>query len=736
MNTPNFVNVALPIPMRQLFSYQLPEGMQVNDGARVLVPFGNRQLVGVVISQASESTFDVSKVKVIISVIDKHPEINAKHLKFIQQCASYYHHPIGDVISHALPTVLRQNQPVPKQAITVWQLTPLAKAKGLAELLTSISKSAVKQSQLLTFIAKQDTLSWPEIRTAGYSKSQLSALTDKKFIEALETFPEKFTWQASLLNSSEKPTLSDGQSLCINAIHAQMNQFYCHLIFGVTGSGKTEIYLQVMERVLAQNKQVLLLVPEIGLTPQTLMRFEQRFKVPIFLHHSGLNDTERLTTWQAAKSGVAAIIIGTRSAIFNQFDSLGLIVVDEEHDASFKQQDGFRYQGRDVAILRAKQENIPILLGSATPSLESLHNALTGKYQLHQLMSRPGLATEAKLSVVDMKQELHDFGLSKTVQATIKKHLARNEQVLMFLNRRGYSPAINCKECHWVAECTRCNRTYTLHKDQQLLICHHCNSQKRLPKQCPSCGSIRLVPLGQGTEQLEEKIAELFEGFSTVRIDRDSTRRKNALATMLKQIANNEHQLLIGTQMLAKGHHFPNVTLVVIVNMDSALFSFDFRATEQMAQLLVQVAGRAGRAEKPGKVLIQSEFPDHPLMQQLIHFGYANFAKHALQERQQALLPPYNFLALVRAEAPNDNAPNKFLRELSKLNLPECKVAGPMPAPIEKRAGKYRFHLLITSANRAALHQACSILINEIANNPWQNKVKYSIDIDPLDLTW
>jgi primosomal protein N' (replication factor Y) len=413
-----------------------------------------------------------------------------------------------------------------------------------------------------------------------------------------------------------------------------------------------------------------------------------------------------------------------------------MIIVDEEHDSSLKQQDTFRYHGRDISILRARQLNIPIILGSATPSFESLQNALSGKYQYHQLRKRAGKSNKAKIELIDVAQQQMEFGLSGTLKHEIKQTLARGEQALIFLNRRGYAPAINCQECHWLCDCQRCDKPYTYHQKQQLLICHHCGSQKRVPKQCPKCGSVRIAPIGQGTEQLEQRISELFPDVSVVRIDRDSTRRKGELTKLLQEITDKKHQLLIGTQMLAKGHHFPDVTLVAVLDGDGALFSFDFRASEQMAQLLIQVAGRAGRASKPGKVLVQTSYPDHPLLQDLVQNGYQHFAKQALVERKQAMLPPFSYQALFRAEANYPSYPEKFLRLLTELVFINCQFSGPVPAAMEKKAGKFRYHLILQAKTRKDLHTAILQLLTAIPNNEWQSKVRWSLDVDPIDLNW
>jgi len=732
-----YIQVAIPVPMRQLFTYQVPETLShptIKVGERVAVPFGSRKVIGIVIDAQAQCNFEPSKVKNIAGRLNDNFNLSQSLVSFLQLCAHYYHHPVGDVFQQALPILLRKIENITLSPPMVWQAH--SPTEDSANILAKLAKKAVKQYALYQIINSRSGISWVELRTLGYSKAQLNALQSKALIVEQEQVVSQFTWQQDTLNQADKLVLSSEQAIIVSAINNALAGFSCHLIDGVTGSGKTEVYLQAMEDVLANNKQVLVIVPEIGLTPQTLSRFEQRFNVPIALHHSGLNDKERLATWLSAQQGSAAIVIGTRSAIFTPLHHLGLIIIDEEHDSSLKQQDSFRYHGRDMAILRARQLDIPIVLGSATPSFESLQNALSGKYSYHQLHNRAGKSNKAKIALIDMNQQQVEFGLSGTLKHEMKQTLARGEQVLLFLNRRGYAPAINCQECHWLAECQRCDKPYTLHQKQQLLICHHCGSQRRIPPQCPSCGSVRIAPLGQGTEQLESRLEELFPDSSIVRIDRDSTRKKGELAKLLQEVSDKKHQLLVGTQMLAKGHHFPDVTLVAVLDVDGALFSFDFRASEQMAQLLIQVAGRAGRASKPGKVLVQSNYVDHPLLQDLVHNGYHHFAHQALTERKQARLPPFTFQALLRADANYPSYPEKFLRVLTQQPLVDCEFAGPVPAAMEKKAGKFRYHLIIQAKSRKELHRGILQLLAQIPSNEWQGKVRWSLDIDPIDLNW
>ncbi|MEW6999655.1 primosomal protein N' [Colwelliaceae bacterium BS250] len=736
---PQYLIVAIPVPMRQSFTYLVPEALiniEFSKGDRVLVPFGRRNLIGVVLDVSNECEYDSKKLKAIVERLPNETKLSPQQIDFLSLCARYYHHPIGDVISQALPVLLRQIKPVDLSPEPCWQINPELSVAQVQEITSKIGKAAAKQKSLVEYINSHGQLTWPEIRMAGFAKSQISALINKTLIVEEQLKSVEFSCQKNSINTDDKLQLSVEQAVIVSAINQQLDSFSCHLIDGITGSGKTEVYLQVIEEVLKLDKQVLVLVPEIGLTPQTLSRFEKRFRVPVVLHHSGLTDNERLQTWHRTKKGEAAIVIATRSGVFTPLAKPGIIIIDEEHDGSLKQQEGFRYHARDLAILRARQLNIPIVLGTATPSLETLQNALTGKYQYHQLTKRAGKSNVASIELIDMAKQQVEFGLSGTLKKAIETTLARGEQVLIFLNRRGFAPAISCQECHWISECKRCNKPYTLHQKQGLLVCHHCGSQKRITPQCGECGSVRIKPLGQGTEQLEQRLVELFPDYSAVRIDRDSTRRKGELAKLLQQVTDKEHQILVGTQMLAKGHHFPDVTLVAVLDVDGALFSYDFRAPEHMAQLLVQVSGRAGRESKPGKVMVQTNFPEHPLLQDLVHNGYQHFARYALIEREQARIPPFGFQALFRAEAGMSFLPEKFLREVSSAGFEQCMVSGPIAAAHEKKAGKFRFHLLLQATDRKYLHIAVQQILHNINHHDAQHKVRWSVDIDPQELTW
>jgi primosomal protein N' (replication factor Y) len=523
----------------------------------------------------------------------------------------------------------------------------------------------------------------------------------------------------------------------VDSVRAAPTGFTAWLLEGVTGSGKTEVYLQLIADQLRDSKQVLVLVPEIGLTPQLVARFQQRFTLPISVLHSGLNDAERWRAWQQAASGTARLIIGTRSAIFTPLKHPGLIVIDEEHDGSFKQQDGLRYSARDLAVWRAHQLAIPVLLGSATPSLESLYNVQQGRYRHLLLPERAGEACHPRMHLLDLRQQPMQDLLSKTLIDAIRHHLDRGGQTLLFLNRRGFAPVLLCHACGWVAACQRCDARLTLHQQQRELRCHHCGSQRRVDAFCPSCGSSELIAIGEGTQRIEQTLQTLFAQHTVLRIDRDSTRRKGALESALDEASSGRAKILLGTQMLAKGHHFPEVTLVAILDADQGLFSSDFRASERMAQLIIQVAGRAGRADRPGEVIIQTHHPDHPLLLQLVQQGYPAFARSALVERQQTGFPPFTSMALLRAEASRAELPRDFLEQARRLaeTRPEPRVQlwGPVAAPMERRAGRYRAQLLIQSPQRNALQRFLDGWIPALESIRQVRQVRWSIDVDPID---
>jgi len=534
-------------------------------------------------------------------------------------------------------------------------------------------------------------------------------------------------------------TLTAPQQNAILTFEKSFNQAHNYLLKGVTGSGKTEVYLQIIQKLVQAGYQALVLVPEIALTPQTLSRFQERFGEWVYPYHSQLTPKLRKKTWLATREGLARIIVGTRSALFLPFSHLKIIIVDEEHDPSFKQQEGFKYFARDMAVLRGQHEKFPVLLGSATPSLETIHNVRKGKYQLLELPERANSACLPTVTCLDVRHKKFIGGLSNQLIHEILQTLKRGEQVLLFLNRRGYSPAFMCFDCGWLAQCHRCETRLTFHQAQNRLICHHCEATHTCYAKCPECGAAKLQPLGSGTERIEEAIQEIFPEFSILRIDSDSTRTKGSFQASLDKIHTNDPMILIGTQMLAKGHHFPNVTLVAIIDADSGLFSTDFRAIERMGQQIIQVSGRAGRGTKPGKVIIQTFHPNHPMMEVLLYKGYWEFAQLLLQERQKTNLPPYSFLALFRAESTKSEYANSFLENLAQLTKQKIQqknivALGPVPAPLARKSGKYRYQLLLNANTRNELQSLLKIILRLIPTISNHNRIRWSLDVDPIDL--
>lgn len=732
------VRIALPVPLNRYFDYLLPETLSVEKGCRVVVPFGHQTQIGIVVDFPQESDLPIEKLKPIQAVLDEVSLFDVEIEKLLHWAANYYHGAIGEVLFNALPVKLRNGEVAERKQPDHFIVTE----KGKIALTTGENKRAKKQEDLLKILAGFNA---PFVKSAEFSASAWKGLIEKDYIAQFEQPYVAQSWQKKLgnrplVNSQNRLVLNKQQTLVVSRL-SYTQGFETFLLNGVTGSGKTEVYLQAIESVLNQGKQVLVLVPEIGLTPQTVQRFKARFHVEIDALHSNLNETERLNAWLRAKNGESAIVIGTRSALFTQFADLGMIIIDEEHDGSFKQQEGWRYHARDLAILRAKNLQIPIVLGSATPSLESIQNAKSGKYVELTLSARAGSSKNVKHQVIDLKTQRVNAGLSDSLLAMMQKHLSQGNQVMLFLNRRGFAPVLLCHECGWMCECEACEKPYTYHQKQRILRCHHCAAQKVVPRQCGHCGSTNLVTTGVGTEQLEQVLAEKFPHYQISRIDRDSTARKGALEAELQAIRQGKSQILIGTQMLAKGHHFPNVTLVAIVNVDSALFSTDFRSEERLAQLYLQVAGRAGRAEKPGEVVLQTHYPDHPLLQVLLNEGYEAFAQSALKLRQTMQLPPFCAQALFRATGKNNEQIVNFLQNLTayfqqktvELGLQGMQILPPFSAPMPKKAGAYRWLLLIQHSSRRLLQQLLAQFEQDKANFAIPSSIRLSLDVDPLE---
>ncbi|HHJ16336.1 MAG TPA: primosomal protein N' [Gammaproteobacteria bacterium] len=730
MTTPELIlEIAVPSPLLRSFDYLAPRaGLHETPrpGSRVLVPFGHRKVVGVLLAVRRHSDVPAAKLKPALKILDREPVLDASLMALLNWTARYYHHPIGETLATALPARLRKPGSLPSLQEQVWRLSAAGRQPDRQP------AHAPRQAQVLERLAQQPQGLAREALPVPLAV--LKTLQDKGWIECVEATPAA----AAVTTVGNGHALTAQQQVAVEAVQAGFGKFQTFLLEGVTGSGKTEVYLRLIEPLLEQQQQVLVLVPEIGLTPQLIERFRQRFAVDIAVLHSGLNDSQRLRAWQRAASGDARLILGTRSAIFTPLKNPGLIIVDEEHDSSLKQQEGLRYSARDLAIWRARQLDIPILLGSATPSLESLYNVQQGRYRLLELPERAGSALAPRMRLLDLRgQGMRDL-LSDTLLQAMRVHLANDGQILLFLNRRGFAPVLLCHACGWVAECLRCDARMTLHQQRGELRCHHCGSQRRIDAFCPACGSSELLGLGEGTERIEQALQEHFPTVPLLRIDRDTTRLKGELEAALNDAESGRARILLGTQMLAKGHHFPAVTLAAILDADQGLFSADFRASERLAQMIIQVAGRAGRADRPGEVMIQTHHPEHPLLRQLVESGYPAFARAALAERAETQLPPCTSMALLRADATQANYPRDFLEAARQLVEPDLneriQLWGPVPAPMERRAGRYRAQLLVQSSQRADLQQLLQTWIPRLDSIPGARRVRWSIDVDPVDM--
>lgn len=732
MSAPLILRIAVPSPLRQCFDYFPPQHNEraLFPGVRVRVPFGRRTLVGVLVEVVEESAVAQPRMRRALEILDAAPLIPAELFRVLNWAAAYYRHAPGEVLPNAFPVSLRREQtPATRLRAARWRVT----AAGAQIDLTHLAR-APRQVALLERLRRYPHGAAAVDLDAAIKvwRPTLAVLIERGWVEALPA--DAITAAPLALQSA--PPLNAAQADAVAQVLAALGQFQTFLLDGVTGSGKTEVYLQLTQRVLERGQQILVLVPEIGLTPQLVERFRQRFNLPIALLHSGLNDRERAHAWRQAQQGVTMIVVGTRSAVFTPLPKLGLIVVDEEHDLSFKQQDGFRYLARDVAVIRAREERIPIVLGSATPSLECLYNVQQGRYRHLILPVRAGVATAPALQVIDVRRQPMRGPISRALLDAMTQHLAAGHQVLLFLNRRGFAPTLLCHACGWIARCNRCDSHLTLHQHSRQMRCHHCGAERPLVETCPACAGTELRAVGAGTERVEEILTELFPGVGIARVDRDSTRRVGALETLFDGIHALRYRILIGTQMLAKGHHFPGVTLVGVLNTDQGLVSADFRAGERMAQLIVQVAGRAGRDTRPGEVLIQTHFPDHPLLRTLLEKGYPAFAQAALHERQEAGLPPYSYLTLMRAEAPQQEAPLRFLNAAREAAgaMRGVQLLGPVPAPMEKRAGRYRAQLLVQCNTRKTLHRFLDEWLPRVEALKVSRQVRWSLDVDPQEL--
>ncbi len=766
LSEPVVLEVAVPVPLRQTFDFLLPSMQHQGDrsitvGARVKVPFGPRKLVGVIVAIKATSDYPQAKLKRAEKIIDDSDIFDAPLWATLNWLSRYYLAAIGEVIETAMPVALRHDVDLMPPNKKTWRLSDIGRSSAIEDLdraplqlaiikrfmgLSSRNSDSSQNSEgsLSSEDFKQDSGGW---------RSAIKALIKKGWIEEYSAAPVlkgphqqldseselEATDGSTVLLTKQQQTAAD---LLTDSIAAA--EFSCSLLYGVTGSGKTEVYFAAMQKVLDLDQQVLLLVPEIGLTPQLVSRVQKHFNgqksnYPVVALHSGLNDSERHLAWWHARRGNAKIVIGTRSAVFTNCANLGLIVVDEEHDGSFKQQDGVRYQARDVAIYRAKQHNIPIVLGTATPSLESYRNALQGRYKLLELKERATNVQLPDIELIDLNRQPANDGLSPAMLEAISSTLVMGKQVMLFLNRRGYAPVLYCKDCSTACHCHRCDANMTIHRRNNLLRCHHCGNESAIPQRCASCQSESLVEVGEGTQRVEDALALRFPAARLLRIDRDSTRRKGELASLLEQARNGEADILLGTQLITKGHDFPWVGTVGILDSDQGLYSTDYRASEALFQQILQVAGRAGRRSEVGRVFIQTHFVQHPFFSWVKQHNYEGFAEHLLAARAQANYPPFGYFALLRAESTHQAKALQFLRR-AKHDMRAYEgvlVMDAVPAPMERRAGKFRAQLLISGQQRSNLNASLAEWLNYIGDNKEARKlsasVRWSLDVDPID---
>ena len=720
------LKVAIAVPLRKTFDYGFEGNEPPQPGCQVKVTFAGKRAIGVVLEHSNQTDVDPARLKSIAGVIDTDPILSSDDIALLRWASDYYHHPIGEVIQSAMPSRVRRARDQSRQQLSYFTL-----AVEQADALHMLASNARRQIALVELLGKRGIVDSVTLAREfpGYS-SVLSRLLERNLVRI--THP--------LMDSVPDcpPELNSQQRNAVATVLKKVREFQCYLLKGITGSGKTEVYLHCAAAVLQQGRQVLFLVPEIALTPQLIERVEGRLRRKVAALHSGLNDGERQSAWLSARKGESRVVLGTRSAVFASLPEIGLIIVDEEHDASFKQQDGFRYHARDVAIKRASLCNIPIILGSATPALESWQNAKLGRFALLPLSNRAGNASLPDIHLVNTEQWPQDNGLTRPLLSAIAQRLERGEQSLVFINRRGFAPVVICNDCGWRARCNRCDSYLTRHAQSPRLRCHHCGWQSAPLVQCPDCGSERFYLGGEGTQRIESQLLKHFPQARILRIDRDSSAAKGQLEAHLGQVRQGEVDIIVGTQLLSKGHDFAAITLVGVLNADQAMFSVDLRASERLFQGITQVAGRAGRGERPGEVLIQTRYPDHPCLKAIQQHDYDQFARVELLQRKSSGFPPFTFEVLFRAETVQQGPALAFLSMVRQQALAlaanrSVDIMDPVPAPMERRAGRFRAQLLMQCVRRGPLNGLLRQLIPIIEGNRESRKVRWSVDIDPVD---
>ena len=735
------LRVVLPLPLPGMFDYLPPESAnsstvrQIQPGSRIRVPFQNRKLIGFVMELATSSEVAPARLRRAEEILETQPALTPRIVELCRQAARYYHHSLGEVLYQALPLQLKKNTPRRKQQ----------GCRLVSEDRTTELPHAPKQRKLIELLGSVGrAMTFAELRSAGISDGIRLAVQKKGLIETVaihrDPQPEADSEHLSSVVRAAVHSLNQEQLLCVEQIGARLGQFAPFLLEGVTGSGKTEVYLQIAEKAMAKGLQTLILVPEIALTHQAMVQLSDRFGIRPALIHSGLASAARYAAWRDAASGKQPLLVGTRSAVFAPLARPGLIVVDEEHDASYKQQDHLRYSARDMALLRGRLENVPVVLGSATPSLETLLNTERKRYQHCRLQHRVGSAQLPEIKLLDIRGLGSEAGISSPLLKAIKDELAKDHQVLLFLNRRGYARIWQCTQCGWIANCPNCDISLTYHtRPRKLLICHYCLYQQATIDRCQSCSEDSMSSLGTGTQQCEQQLMLQLPGIPVLRMDRDQTTSPADYQRIFEAMNRSGPAVLLGTQMIAKGHHFPNLTLAAVLEADSGLFNTDFRAAERLAQLLIQVTGRVGRAQYPGQVILQTAMPEHPVYKSLLSSDYGYFARQLLAERQNRSLPPFSYMALVRAESGHPEKAMSWLEAIldvaiSRWRNPALRINGPLPSLLPRLNRRSRCYLALYATSRQPLHTLLRQIREYVGNNPPPRNCSWSLDIDPLEL--
>ena len=721
------VRVALPVPLPQVFDYTAEDAGAEDVGRCVKVPFGRGERTGLIVGLGDEAAVEAARLKAVLHIQRGVPPLPADWLELVGFVARYYHAPLGEVVALALPPGLRRADGVsdededPLLGITAEGREALAPGRRASRALTLLQALAEGAGPWRRSVIRA--------RDGGEAVGELLR---RGWLEIVAD-------PGARHEAGAQPLATPEQAAAVEVIVGAGMRFRPWLLHGVTGSGKTEVYLRLAAHALAQGRQVLMLVPEIALTPQLEQRVAQRFAAAnVVSLHSALADGARSRGFVQALSGRADIVLGTRLAVFAPLPRLGLILVDEEHDASYKQQEGVRYSARDVAVWRARQRDVPVVLGSATPSLETWHHAKSERYALQTLSRRAVAATLPAVRCIDTRRIKLDEGLSPALHAAIAQRLERGEQSLVFLNRRGYAPVLSCPSCGWVSRCPHCSANLVVHLADRRLRCHHCGCDGPIPHACPSCGNQDIQPFGRGTQRIEARLAELFPQARVLRVDRDAARTRSQWEKLLDTIAAGDADLLVGTQMMAKGHDFPRLTLVGVVGADASLHAADFRAPERLFQQLMQVGGRAGRGELPGEVLIQTEYPMHPLYLHLARHDFDAFARMALQERRAAGFPPFTHQAMLRADAPALEDAVEFLRHARRLaeeRAPEgLRLYDPVPMRMTRLARRERAQLLVESDQRGLLQAFLADWVAVLYRQRTARELRWQLDVDPLEV--